>query len=171
LILTDWVIEQFRADHIRSEFACGVSSLDDFLKFHVSRYEQRSLGRTYVAVSSGSNKVSGYYTIVAGSIPFQSMPNDLARKLPRHPIPTVLIARLAVDKESQGHLLGEYLLINSLHRADKLSTDLGIHAVQVDAIDDRAASFYRKYGFVPLEDQPRCLILPVSTIQARGPGT
>jgi GNAT superfamily N-acetyltransferase len=165
--LTDWQIEPFRPDHIRFQFSCGVPSLDTFIRQLASQYEQRNLGKTYVAITPGSRTVDGYYTIVAGATPFESMPSDLGRKLPRHPIPVALIARLAVAKEFQGRLLGEKLLLDSLWRASAISGHLGIHAALVDAIDDKAASFYRKYGFISLEDQPHRLILPISKIAAR----
>lgn len=164
--MTDWRIEPFRADHVRSDFSCGIPSLDDFLRLRVGQYEHRRLGKTFVAVSSTHLQVRGYYTIAAGAIAFESLPPELGRKLPRHPVPCVLIARLAVDREYQGHLLGEALLLDSLRRAESLSGELGIHAVQVDALDERASGFYRKYGFVPLEDQPLRLLLPVATIRA-----
>ena len=83
----------------------------------------------------------------------------------------VLIGQLAVTKLSQGRLLGEKLLLDSFARSVRLSKDLGIHAVQVDAIDERATSFYRKYGFVPLQDQPHRLVLPISSITSRIPAS
>ena len=165
--MTDWLIEPFRSDHDRSGFSCGVASLDDYIRYRVSQYEQRRFGKTFVGVTPGANAISGYYSIVAGSIPFESMPDGLGRKLPRHPVPVVLIARLAVDKESQGQLLGEKLLLDSFRRAVILSGNLGIHAVLVEAINDKAASFYRKYGFVELKDQPHRLIILLSNIVAR----
>lgn len=164
--MTDWRIEPFRSDHGRSDFSCGVPSLDDFIRLRVSQYEQRRLGKTYVAVPTSDARVGGYYTIAAGSIPFESVPPELARKLPHHPVPCLLIARLAVATEHQGQALGETLLLDSLRRAERIAGELGIHAVQVDAISDRAAGFYLKYGFVPLEDQPHRLILPIATIIA-----
>jgi GNAT superfamily N-acetyltransferase len=164
--LIHWLVERFRSDHVRSEFSCGVNSLDNFIRLLASQYEQRSLGKTYVAVAPGASVVRGYYTIVAGSVPFESMPQDLGRKLPRHPVPVVLIGRLAVAKEFQGRHLGASLLRDSLRRAVAFAEDLGIHAALVDAIDEKAASFYRKYGFVSLEDQPNRLILPISKIAA-----
>ena len=162
--MTDWLIQPLRREHDRTEFCCGITSLDEFLKLRVNPYEHRNLGRTFVAINAATNKVSGYYTIVAGSVPFEFLPNDLSRKLPRHPVPVALIGRLAVGKESQGRLLGEKLLLDSMARSKRLSKDLGIYAVQVDAIDDKAISFYRKYGFVPLQDQPQRLILPIKSI-------
>jgi ribosomal protein S18 acetylase RimI-like enzyme len=72
---------------------------------------------------------------------------------------------LAVDQSAQGKRLGEGLLLDALQRAIDLSAGLGVHAVEVDASDDAAAAFYRKYGFTPLLDNPLHLYLPVATIE------
>ena len=115
--LTEWRIEPFRRDHERSAFSCGVPSLDDFIRLRVSQYDKNRLGKTYVAVAESSTIVSGYYTIAAASVTFGSLPSSLGRKLPRHPIPVMLIARLAVASTCQGQRLGETLLLHSLRRA------------------------------------------------------
>jgi GNAT superfamily N-acetyltransferase len=165
--LPDWQIELLRSDHIREQFSCGVPSLDRFLQELARQYDKRNLGKTYVALKPGSNIVHGYYTILASSIPFESVPAEISRKLPTHPIPAVKLGRLAVSEECQRQLLGEKLLLDSFQRTVLVSLDLGIHAIQVYAIDDSAASFYRKYGFAPLHDQPHHLFLPLSKIAKR----
>jgi GNAT superfamily N-acetyltransferase len=166
--MDQWRIEPWTADQDRSQFSCGNILLDEFLRFRVGQYEKRSLGKTFVAITKDSRQghktVIGYYALAAGSIEFQNLPIPAARKLPKHPVPIVLLARLAVDKSSQGKGLGEGLLIDSLQRSLSLSADLGIHAVVVEAIDDSAASFYKKYGFIPLLDDSLHLYLPIATI-------
>ncbi len=107
----------------------------------------------------------GYYTPAAGAVAFERLPADAARKLPRHPVPVVLLARLAVDATAQGKRLGEGLLLDALQRSLGLSASLGVHAVEVDALDDAAAVFYRKYGFAPLIDDPLHLFLPLATVE------
>lgn len=163
--MADWLIEPFAKDHERFGFSCGRPSLDDFIRALVTQYEKRKLGRTFVAVPAGEKRVIGYYTLAAGAIAFEHMPSDASRKLPKHPIPVVLLARLAVDQSAQGRGLGAGLLLDALQRALDLSSRLGVHAVMVDALDDAAAAFYRKYGFIPLSDAPRQLYLPVATIE------
>lgn len=160
----DWVVEPFRKDHERAAFASGQSSLDDFLRAHVSQYEKRRLGKTYVAVLRGQKRVLGYYTLAAGSVAFEHLPPASAKKLPKHPVPVVLLARLAVDRSVQGQGLGEGLLVDALNRSLGLAANLGIHAIEVHAIDDGAAAFYRTYGFVPLVDRPRHLFFPMSLV-------
>ena len=139
--------------------------MDDFIRSRVSQYEKRRLGKTFVAVPRGEKRVIGYYTLAAGAVAFEQLPPDASRKLPKHPVPVVLLARLAVDRSAQGKGVGEGLLLDALRRTLDLSSELGVHAVEVDAQDDAAAAFYRKYGFTPLLDDPLHLYLPVSTVR------
>ena len=164
-----WQIERLERAHVRDTFACGKPPLDEFIRRLVSQYEKRNLGRTYVAVRPGEKQVLGYYTLASGSIALQNLPESSARKLPRHPIPVILLARLAIDQSVQGQEWGEGLLVDAFQRCLGLADKLGIHAVEVDAIDQQAKSFYEKYGFVPLLDNAFHLFLPVATIHAAIP--
>jgi ribosomal protein S18 acetylase RimI-like enzyme len=163
--MPDWPIVPLAGEHERSGFSCGKPLLDEFLRTLVSQYEKRHLGRTYVACHPGTSRVAGYYTLASGSIAFQHLPAAAAKKLPRHPVPSVILARLAVDITVQGQGLGEALLLDAFRRMLELSGTLGIHAVEVEAIDEQARAFYEKYGFVPLTGQPMRLYLPVATIR------
>lgn len=163
--MSEWRIERFSRSHDRSAFSCGKPPLDDFIRRFVTQYEKRNLGRTFVAVREGESRIGGYYTLASSSVTFEHLPEESARTLPKHPVPVVLIARLAVDASMQGQKLGEKLLIDALSRCLDLAEQLGVHAVEVDAIDDQARSFYLKYGFVSLKDDPRHLFLPVATIR------
>jgi predicted N-acetyltransferase YhbS len=113
--------------------------------------------------------VVGYYTLAAGTVACANLPPDVARKLPQHPIPVVLLARLAVDQSVQGQRVGERLLGDALSRAAALSKSLGVYAVELVAIDEQAAAFYARYGFMPLLDDPKHLFLPISVIEAAVP--
>jgi len=160
-------IEPFdKRRHQRSNFQCGVADLDDFLRSFVTQYEKRRLGKTFVAVPlNDALRVIGYYTLAAGSVAFAHLPTEVAKKLPRHPVPVILLARLAVDHSVQGQGIGESLLVNALERVLELSESLGVFAVEVHAIDERAAAFYAKYGFMPLLDDPQHMYLPISAIE------
>ncbi|MBN1419436.1 MAG: GNAT family N-acetyltransferase [Planctomycetes bacterium] len=163
--MREYRIERLDRAHDRPEFACGRAPLDAFLRTLVHQYEKRNLGRTYVAVRPGETPVLGCYTFASGSVSFDHLPPDLARKVPRHPMPVVLLARLAVDRMMQDQGIGAALLLDALERCLTLAETLGIHPVEVDAIDDVARSFYEKFGFVPLLDSPLHLFLPVATIR------
>jgi predicted GNAT family N-acyltransferase len=162
--MDDWRIELPAHTHLRSRFDCGQPSLNDFLRTLVSQYEKRHLGRTYVAVRGPDPQVFGYYTIASSAVAFDHLPAEAAQKLPRHPLPVVLVARLAVDRAVQGQRLGEKLMLDALARSLELSDELGIHAVVVDAIDQQAKAFYQKYRFIPLLDSEFHLYLPITTI-------
>jgi len=161
----DWVVEPFGKHHERGGFSCGKSMLDDFIRARVSQYEKRRLGKTFVAVLKGAKNVLGYYTLAAGSVSVEHLPSSASRKLPKHPVPVILLARLAVDRSAQRMRLGEGLLLDALQRSLDLSAGLGVYAVEVKAIDDAAAKFYRKYGFAPLLDDRLHLFLPISTVE------
>ena len=163
--MAKWTIEPFAKHHDRSAFTCGKPALDDFIHARVSQYEKRRLGKTFVAVPEGEKQVIGYYTLAAGAVTFEHLPSEASRKLPKHPVPVILLARLAVDKSAQGMRLGEGLLLDALQRSLDLSASLGAYAVEVDAIDDSAVAFYVKYGFAALLDNPRHLYLPLATIE------
>ncbi len=152
--------------HQRGEFDCGNASLNEFVRSLVSQYEKRKLGRTYVAVLPDDKRVYGYYTLVAGSVGVRNLPPKAAKKLPKHPVPVILLGRLAVDRAAQGRGLGARLLTDALKRCLELSASLGVHAVEVTAIDDAAKNFYLKYGFEPLLDDVCHLHVSLATLEA-----
>lgn len=163
------VIERFAITHDRSVFDCGKPSLNDFLAHYVSQYEKRNLARTYVLVNSGEVKVLGYYTLASSAIEFDTLPADLTKKLPEHPIPAILLARLAVDQSKRGQGMGARLLRDCFARCLLLADQIGLHSVVVDAIDDEAAKFYEHFGFTRFSGQPDKLFIPISVIrQAAG---
>jgi len=80
-------------------------------------------------------------------------------------IPVALLARLAVGSPYQGIGLGRSLLLDALERVARASDELGVRAVTVDALDDRAASFYRRFGFEPTELAPNTLMVPMQVVR------
>jgi predicted N-acetyltransferase YhbS len=164
--MDDVQIDPFdKAKHQRAAFQCGQPSLDHFLHALVTQYEKRRLGKTFVAVRRGDPHVVGYYTLASGAVAFEHLPPAIARKLPKHPLPVILLARLAVDQSQQGRGVGEALLMDSLERSVELSKSLGVFAVEVVAIDDHAAAFYAKYGFTALLDDAMHMYLPMNAIE------
>src|SRR3954447_22205675 len=151
---------------MREGFDCGKPPLNDFLRALVSQYEKRNLGRTYVALEGEDQRVLGYYTLASGAIEVESLPANQAKRLPRHAVPVILLARLAVDQSVHGRGVGGLLLRDALTRSLDLSGKLGIHAVVVDALDAGAKTFYERFGFMPLTDDEMRLFLPLSTIRA-----
>ena len=159
-----WQIERFdKSRHVRSGFDCGKLTFTDFIQKFASQYEKRNVGRTYVAVRPGETQVLGYYTLATGELQLDDLPETASKNLPRHPVPVVLLARLAVDATVQGQGLGAALLRDAIQRVLQVSEQVGIHAIIVDAIDDDAVRFYSKYGFIALPEQQLKLFLPLAT--------
>lgn len=131
-----------------------------YLQKYASQHQRKGAGRTYVATEDDAVRVLGYYTVSAGAVDFDTVPENL----PRHPIPVVLIGRLAVDIGARGRGLGETLLIHALRSAQRVAEIAGVYAVVVDALDKQAKSFYLKYGFKELADDQLHLYLPIRTI-------
>lgn len=163
-----WVIEKLHKRHDRAAFSCGVAELDDYLRRFAGQNEKAGISQHFVAVASGDTRVVGYYAISAGAVAFDLVPAELSKRLPRYPIPVAHIGRLAVDKSMQGQGLGEDVLIDALARIVRVADELGIHAVEVVAIDDRARRFYVKYGFTSLADDAQHLYLPLSAVRKLG---
>ena len=160
-----WRIEPLDASYRREGFDCGEPSLNEFLQRFARQNDKKDISRTYVLIAEDGETIVGYYTLCSGSVSFATLPDDLQRKLPRYPIPTAHIGRLAVDRTRQGEGLGGILLVDALKRTAAISEKLGIHAVTVHALHERAAAFYRAFGFIPLVDDPLHLLLPMKTIR------
>src|SRR5688572_30335070 len=105
-----WVIQPLGRDHDRDQFACGSQPLNDFLLRYATQYAKRNLARTYVAVRAGEVRVLGYYCLSCGGVPFENWPQSTVKRLPEHPVPVVLLGRLAVDQSVHDQGLGGQLL-------------------------------------------------------------
>ena len=155
-------IQPLTGRHDRSAFASGSTPLDDWLRQTAQQHQRRGISKTFVAVSdAGSARILGFYALTACEILSEELPEDLATKLPRK-IPGIRLGRLAVDRSVQGQGLGELLLMDAIARTKSVLQHVGVHALFVDAKDERAASFYMKYGFRPLPSDPLRLVLPLS---------
>lgn len=164
-----WIIEALHRRHDRAAFSCGVAQLDAYLHRFAGQYETNGISRHFVACAdAGATKILGYYSLSAGSVAFELVPDELKKRLPRYPIPVAHLGRLAVDRSMQGRGLGEDLLIDALARIPRATGVLAVHAVEVVAIDDRAKQFYRRYGFTALADDERHLYLPLSAVRRLG---
>ncbi len=153
-----------QARHDVSAFDCGVSALNSFLQRFALQNQGSRAARTYVATRG--EVVVGYYTLAAGSVQRDETPARVAKGLPKHPVPVILLARLAVDRTEQGRGLGASLLKDALVRAAAAADLIGCRAVLVHAKDDAAAAFYRHFGFEPPTGQPLRLYLLMKDLLA-----
>ncbi len=163
--MDDWLIEPLRKEHDRTGFACGHASLDDFLQKYAGQYARRKLGTTYVLVRRGQAPVLGYYTLAPSHFEFAHAPAELLKGLPKHPVPSLLLARLAVHQAERGHGLGKRLLLDAFDRCLRVAREVAFRAIEVEAIDDQAAAFYTRFGFIPFPSRPHHLAIPLDTVE------
>jgi GNAT superfamily N-acetyltransferase len=141
-------VEPLARTHDVTRFNCGPhSSLSDWLKRYAWTNQQNETSRTYVVHRGG--RVVGYYSIATGSVSRDEVPARIAKGLAHHPVPVILLTRLAVDTAEQGTGLGKALLKDALIRIASAADIVGARALLVHAIDAEAARFYRHFGFAP----------------------
>jgi len=163
------VIEAISSSHDRKNFSCGTPALDSYIRQQARQDIKRRISRVFVARSHEHPlTILGYYTLSSLSIALDALPGEIARKLPRHPIPAVLLGRLAVDENARGTGIGKMLLMDAITRTLTVSSEIAIYAMVVDAIDAKAQTFYQQYGFLPLSQDSRRLFLPLKSIQIPG---
>jgi len=162
-----WVIEALRDAHQRDGFSCGNSALDRYFREQANQDLRRGCAAPFVLMASmGEGAVLGYYTLSSYGIDAGEFPPDVTRKLPRYRlIPAALIGRLAVDERHHGKGIGEFLLMDALHRSLMQSVQIAAAAVVVEAIDDRAARFYQHFGFIPFPSSAGRLFIMMKTVK------
>lgn len=165
MTLTGITVEPLGRQHDRTAFHCGADALDRYLKQQARQDADKRVAAPFVAVNPPITRVLGYYTLSASVVTLTDLPDELSRKLPRYPqLPVTLLGRLAVDQSARGQRLGEHLLLDALHRSLTHADEIAAMAVVVDAKDENAAAFYRHYGFIPLQAQPRRLYVPMRVV-------
>jgi GNAT superfamily N-acetyltransferase len=151
-----------RTQHVES-FTCGSVELDRFLIRHALQAQQAHSSQTFVAVSGA--EIMGFHTIVAGEVRHAEAPERVAKGMPRHPIPLLVLARLAVHIQGQGRGIGAILLRDALGRTLQVAEMIGVRALAVHARDDKAVAFYRHFGFTPSLSDARHLFMIIKDIR------
>lgn len=159
-------IEKLRAGHAVADFDCGVPALNRFLHVYALTNQKSDSALTYVALTGGT--VCGYYSLAVGSVVYDDTPERLGKGLPRHPVPVMILARLAVDRRFHGKGLGSGLLADALRRTVAAADIAGIRAIVVHAKDDQAKTFYEHFGFVSFGEQTLTLYVLLKDIRLRG---
>ena len=150
-------IEKLRRDHTLDSFDCGKEELNRFLKKHALTNQASDSAQTYVLADGLA--VKGYYSLAAGTVSHEEATERVKKGLARHPIPVILLARLAVDVSVQGKKIGPALLKDALSRAVHAADTIGARAVLVHAKDDDARGFYEHFNFEPSPSDPYHLML------------
>jgi predicted N-acetyltransferase YhbS len=152
------------AKHRRDEFACESPALTEFLRTRARKEMQARASACFVLVAeSDPGRIVGYYTLSAAEVVTAELPAAMVKKLPRYQsLPVTLLGRLARDLAFRGQGLGDRLVLDALARAFASSAEIGSVAVVTDPKDERAAAFYREFGFVRLTD--RRLVLAMQDV-------
>ena len=149
--------------HEVSQFSSGVLTLDAWLRGKARLNEAKGGARTYVACDG--DRVAGFYSLAASSVERRRVSSRVGRGMP-DPVPVILLGQLAVDEHYRARRLGSDLLVDAAGRCLAAASVVGARAIVVQAIDERAAAFYAKFGFRPFSDrEPLMLILRRSEIE------
>lgn len=153
-------------NHDRQGFDCGRQELNDWLRRVARQHQDKGMSKTFVAVrEEAPQRICGYYALTLAELENRHLPDTWRKKLPRR-IPGVRLGRLAIDQAFHNKGLGELLLVDALTRTRRICTEAGGIGLFVDAIDERAAAYYRRFGFVPAPDNPLLLFLPAAVVGA-----
>jgi GNAT superfamily N-acetyltransferase len=150
----------------REGFRCGIASLDTWLVEHAPGADAGGSARTYVVLDDGQDRVVGYYALTVASLEREEATGRASRGMPRHPIPAMLLARLAVDESAQGEGIGAMLLADAMQRTLLVAEETGIRLLLVHAVNEDARSFYLHYGFEASPSDPMNLQLLIKDIRA-----
>ncbi len=153
------------ARHQLDRFDSGNDALDTWLKRHAPAAQQMDTARTFLLLSV-EDEVLGYFSLTMGSVLRQDVPARLVRGLPSYPVGMVLLARLAVDRRFQRQGLGGLLLVEALRKAVAAGEAAAARLVVVDAIDESAARFYARQGFVAVPEHPLRLFRRMKDVRA-----
>lgn len=162
--MTPAIVEKLRSDHIVEGFDCGKEPLNRYLVRYALRNQLSDASQTYVAQEE--KRVIGYHTLVVGEIEYDRAPERLKKGLARYPIPLMVLARLAIRVDRQGHGLGGGLLKDALLRTMRAAEIAGIRAIALHAKDDGARSFYEHFDFKASPTDPMHLFLLLKDIKA-----
>jgi predicted GNAT family N-acyltransferase len=152
--------------HDRAAFSCEHDALTAYLRQQATQDIKKHVAAVFVLTPDGKT-VAGYYTLSQYAVDAGDLPEAVVKKLklPRYPqLPATLIGRLARALDWKGHGVGELLLIDALRRALGSTSTVESVAVVVDAKDEPAKAFYKKYGFLELPGHENRLFLPMKTI-------
>jgi len=157
-------IEKLQRHHPLESFDCGREALNRFLIRYALQNQQGGASQTYVALTGEAGV--GYYTLVVGQVDYDDAPERLKKGLARHPVPIMLLARLAIATSCQGKGLGSGLLKDAMLRTLQAAEIAGIRAFVAHAKDDAAKAFYERFDFVPSPSDPYHLFRLMKDVRA-----
>jgi GNAT superfamily N-acetyltransferase len=157
------LIEKLRRHHRVEAFDCGREELNRYLVRYAWSNQQAGGAQTYVGLVGEA--IAGYHTLTVGQVSREDAPERLTRGLARHPVPIMLLARLAVDVRWQGQGVGKALLRDAMQRTLQAADIAGIRAFAVHAKDEQARNFYQRFDFTPSPTDPMHLFVLLKDVR------
>ncbi len=145
--------------HRLEGFDCGKPALTDWLLRHARQAQSSGSAKTFVATAG--ERVVGYFSLTVGHIDTLDAPERIRKGMGQYPLPVVILARLAVSQSDQGRGIGFGLLQDAIRRTALIADQAGIRAMLTHPLDEEAARFYARFGFIasPLREQQWLLLL------------
>jgi GNAT superfamily N-acetyltransferase len=156
-------IEKLRRDHLVEGFDCGREELNRYLWRYAWQNQQAGAAQTYVGIAGEA--IVGYHTLAVGQVTLEDAPARFAKGLAKHPVPIMLLARLATDRRWQGQGVGKALLRDAMQRTLQAADIAGIRALAVHAKDEEARRFYEHFDFVPSPTDPLHLFVLLKDVR------
>lgn len=156
-------VEKLRPDHPIEGFDCGREELNRYLLRYAWANQQAGAAQTYLGLVGDS--VIGYHTLAVGQVSREEAPERLTKGLAKHPVPVMLLARLAVDRHWHGQGVGKALLKDAMQRTLQAADIAGIRAFAVHAKDEEAKRFYQKFDFIPSPTDPMHLFVLMKDVR------
>jgi GNAT superfamily N-acetyltransferase len=152
--------EPLSAQHRLEGFDCGKPALDDWL-LRIARQAQGSGSAKTFVVADDDDRVAGYFSLTVGQVDTLEAPERIRKGMGQYPVPVVILARLAVSQEHQGRGIGVGMLQDAIRRTLMTAEQAGVRAMLTHPIDEDAARFYTRFGFItsPLREQQLLLLL------------
>lgn len=155
--------------HRLDAFDCGKPALNEWLVKHALQAGSSGSARTFVAVDGADHRVVGYFSLTVGQVDSTDAPDRIRKGMGQFPIPVIVLARLAVSTQDQGKDIGVGMLKEAIRLALLIAEHAGIRALLTHPIDEDAARFYSRFGFIgsPLRDDQLLLLLKDARAQIR----
>lgn len=147
--------------HRLDGFDCGKPALNDWLSRHARQAQSSGSAKTFVVADDDDGRIAGYFSLTVGQVDTLDAPERIRKGMGQYPVPVVILARLAVSQQDQGRGIGFGLLQDAIRRTLLIAEQAGIRAMLTHPIDEKAAQFYTRFGFIasPLREQQLLLLL------------
>jgi GNAT superfamily N-acetyltransferase len=156
-------IEKLTRAHAVESFDCGKEPLNRFLVRYALQSQQAGASQTYVGLVG--DELVGYYTLAFGAVEHAAAPERIGKGIARHPVPLMVLARLAVSNNWQGQGVGSAMLKDAVLRTLQAAEIAGLRVLAVHAKDDEARAFYERYGFIPSSTDPYHLLVLLKDVK------